>query len=244
MAVMTTRVASAEHVADNVIQLRLVKPEGFTWKTGEFARVGLKIEGDEVFRAYSIGSAPASETVDFYIANVTGGILSPKLNQIKTGDSVLIDTEVGGMLLADRLEAGGKDLWMFASGTGVSPFLAVLSDESITSRFERLILVHGVRTWNETGYVSRLVKRSPKLTVVACVTREKGAAVNERIPDALADGSLEKLAGITIEKEHSRVMLCGNPGMVKSVREAMMARGIVSPRGGKPGQLLAEDFWL
>ena len=41
MAVMTTRVASAEHVADNVIQLRLVKPEGFTWKTGEFARVGL-----------------------------------------------------------------------------------------------------------------------------------------------------------------------------------------------------------
>ena len=62
MAVMTTRVASAEHVADNVIQLRLVKPEGFTWKTGEFARVGLKIEGDEVFRAYSIGSAPASET--------------------------------------------------------------------------------------------------------------------------------------------------------------------------------------
>ena len=63
------------------------------------------------------------------------------------------------MLLADRLEAGGKDLWMFASGTGVSPFLAVLSDESITSRFERLILVHGVRTWNETGYVSRLVKR-------------------------------------------------------------------------------------
>ncbi len=113
---MTTRVASAEHVAGNVIQLRLVKPEGFTWKTGEFARVGLKIEGDEVFRAYSIGSAPASETVDFYIANVTGGILSPKLNQIKTGDSVLIDTEVGGMRLADRLEAGGKDLWMFASG--------------------------------------------------------------------------------------------------------------------------------
>lgn len=56
------------------------------------------------------------------------------------------------MLLADRLEAGGKDLWMFASGTGVSPFLAILSDESITSRFERLILVHGVRTWNETGY--------------------------------------------------------------------------------------------
>ena len=56
MAVMTTRVASAEHVAGNVIQLRLVKPEGFTWKTGEFARVGLKIEGDEVFRAYSIGS--------------------------------------------------------------------------------------------------------------------------------------------------------------------------------------------
>ena len=51
MAVMTTRVASAEHVAGNVIQLRLVKPEGFTWKTGEFARVGLKIEGDEVFRA-------------------------------------------------------------------------------------------------------------------------------------------------------------------------------------------------
>lgn len=244
MSIVTTRVASARKVASEVIHLQLAKPEGFTWKTGEFARLGLTLNGEDVFRAYSIASPAGAKTVDFFIADVKDGTLSPKLNALRENDEILIDTEVGGLLLPEKLEAGGKDLWLFASGTGAAPFMAVTSDEAVMARYERVFLVHGVRTLDETNYVSWLTRKNAKLTVISCVTREGGGTLSERIPDALNDGALEKTAGVTIEKTHSRALLCGNPGMVKSVREILKARGFVTPRLGKPGQMLVENFWM
>ena len=233
MSIVTTRVASARKVASEVIHLQLAKPEGFTWKTGEFARLGLTLNGEDVFRAYSIASPAGAKTVDFFIADVKDGTLSPKLNALRENDEILIDTEVGGLLLPEKLEAGGA-----------APFMAVTSDEAVMARYERVFLVHGVRTLDETNYVSWLTRKNTKLTVISCVTREGGGTLSERIPDALNDGALEKAAGVTIEKTHSRALLCGNPGMVKSVREILKARGLVTPRLGKPGQMLVENFWM
>lgn len=244
MSVVSCKVVTSEKVASNVVRLQISRPDGFVWKTGEFARIGLTVGAEQVFRAYSIASTPDSATVDFYIANVKGGQLSPRLNALKAGDTVLLDSEVNGMLLADRLEPNGKDLWLFASGTGVAPFMAVIADEGICSQYENIILVHGVRTWAETGYIARFVRNSPKLRVISSVTREPGAIVNMRIPEALECGLIQKTLGIEFSKERSRVMLCGNPAMVKGVREYMKKLDIVSPRRGNPGQLLAENFWL
>lgn len=244
MSVVLTKVIAATPVADNVVRLDLAVPADCTWKTGQFARLALPGAADDQWRCYSIGSAAGSDRLTFFIARVKGGAVSPKLCALKAGDEVQIDTEMSGMLIEDRLEAGGKDLWLLATGTGVSPFIAVSYDPAIMDKYERVILVHGVRTFNETAYVAQNIKLQPKLSAVACVTREKGALISARIPDAIASGELERVTGLEITPEKSRVMICGNPAMVKGVREAMKARGIVSPRGGKPGQLLAENFWL
>lgn len=126
----------------------------------------------------------------------------------------------------------------------MSPFVAIISDETITDKYERIFLVHGVRGWNETSYLAKVLKLQPKLRVLASVTREPGALIGVRIPDALESGLLESVAEAKITAEESRVMLCGNPAMVKAVRATMRSRGIVSPRNGAPGQLLAENFWL
>ena len=64
------------------------------------------------------------------------------------------------------------------------------------------------------------------------------------MPCALTDGLAEKTAGLTLDPARSRAMICGNPAMVKAVREALKERGLVSPRAGKPGQVLVENFWL
>ena len=111
-------------------------------------------------------------------------------------------------------------------------------------KYENIVLVHGVRTWNETQYVVHYIVKSSKLQVMACVTREKGALINQRIPDALSCGLIEKTADIKLDPSTSRVMICGNPAMVKSVRSALKERGFVTPRGGRPGQMLVENFWM
>ena len=243
MSINVTTVAATRRVAANVIHLQIVRPEGFTWKTGEFARLGLKIDGEEVFRAYSIASPAGAKTVDFFVTRVASGTLSPRINELKEGDTVMLDDETGGLLLPEKLEKGGRDLWLFASGTGAAPFMAITADDAVMAQYERVFIVHGVRTLDETNYVSWLARKTEKLTVISCVTREGGGTLTCRIPDAIENGSLEKAAGCQLDKTHSRCMLCGNPGMVKAVRELLKTRGFVTPRLGKPGQMLVENFW-
>ena len=244
MAEVRTKVLEAVQVADNVVRLDLAVPEGTSWKTGEFARVALPGASESEWRCYSIATPAGSPTIGLFIARVKGGAISPKLCSLKKGDELMLDTEMMGMLLESRLEEGGKDLWLFATGTGVASFVAVASDPAITEKYENIVLVHGVRTWNETQYVGHYIVKSSKLQVMACVTREKGALINQRIPDALSCGLIERTADIKLDPSTSRVMICGNPAMVKSVRSALKERGFVTPRGGRPGQMLVENFWM
>ena len=64
-----------------------------------------------------------------------------------------------------------------------------------------------------------------------------------RIPALLELGELEAHVGKNITPETSRVLLCGNPDFITATRAVFKERGIVSPRFGKPGQLVAENFW-
>ncbi len=244
MAICQVKVVHAQSVADNVTHLKLAVPAGCTWETGQFARIAMPAKDEPQWRCYSIASKGGSETLDFFIARVKGGAVSPRLCNLQAGDEVLLDTEMNGMLIESKLEKGGRDLWLISTGTGVAPFVAVVSDDAIMDKYERVFLVHGVRKWNETQYLQHVLKLQPKLRVMASVTRDPGAMIDVRIPDALESGLLEEVAGAKLDPKTSRVMLCGNPAMVKAVRAGMRSRGIVSPRNGEPGQLLAENFWL
>ena len=99
----------------------------------------------------------------------------------------------------------------------------------------------------ETQYVGRFVTRSPKLQVIAAVTREPGAIVNKRIPAALQEGLIERIAGLEINKQCSRIMLCGNPALVKAVREFMKLEMLSVPAAAIPVSCLQKtsgsDFY-
>lgn len=244
MSFVSTTVTKAELVAPDVIFLKLARPEGMKYKAGQFTSLGLNINGKRVFRLYSIASVPSSETVDFFVTNRKGGMLSPRLNALKDGDAVDIETRAAGTLMPSLLNPGGKYLWLLSSGTGVAPFMGLVQDESLMNSFERVILVHGARTWEDTQYVSRLIRRSPNLRMMSCVTREKDAYIAKRVPAALSDGTLEKIAGAPLSPETSRVMLCGNPGMITGTLEVLAAKGFQTGPSGEPGRVLVENFGI
>jgi ferredoxin--NADP+ reductase len=75
------------------------------------------------------------------------------------------------------------------------------------------------------------------------VTREKTAYPNERLPALIASGALESSLGTELTLARSKIMLCGNPEMVKDTRQALGARGFVSARSSRPGQIATENYW-
>jgi ferredoxin--NADP+ reductase len=116
-------------------------------------------------------------------------------------------------------------------------------------RFERIVLVHGVRERAHLAYAEELAERSAahdrRLRCVPVISREPGATgvVHGRIPEALADGRLEASAGLELSLERSHLMLCGNPAMIDDVTRVLEPRGFLRHRTRKPGHITTERYW-
>ena len=55
----------------------------------------------------------------------------------------------------------GKRLYLLATGTGLAPFLSIIRDPDTYERFEKVVLVHGVRQVDELAYHDVLTEHLP-----------------------------------------------------------------------------------
>lgn len=236
-----------------LFSFRITRHRGFRFVPGQFARLGLHTtDGGTVWRAYSMVSAPYDEHLEFFSIVVPGGEFTSRLEQLAVGDEILVDKTSFGFLTTDRFRPG-QDLWLLATGTGLAPFLSILHDPTNWTDYQRLILVHSVRTGAELTYRDELATlrehplvgpHADRLIYVPVVTRERVAgALAQRIPALIASGELEARAGVRLDHEASRIMICGNPEMVRDTRTLLKARGFALSRREHPGQLAIENAW-
>ncbi|MDH1109531.1 ferredoxin--NADP reductase [Pseudomonas otitidis] len=240
-------------LTQNLFTLRTTRDPGFRFRAGQFARLGVtKADGSTVWRAYSMVSAPHDEFLDFFSIVVPGGEFTSELSRLAVGDTLLVDKQAFGFLTLDRF-VDGRDLWLLATGTGVAPFLSILQDLEVWQRFERIVLVYSVRHAAELAYqplihslagLEHLEGVAEKFLYLPVVTREAHpGALGGRITTLIENGELERAAGLPLEPEHSRVMLCGNPQMIEDTRAVLKARGMNLSLSRRPGQVAVENYW-
>ena len=255
-----------KYTTETITQIRTWTPKLFSFRTtryqgyrfipGQFARLGVRkqtAEGEKiVWRAYSIVSADYDEFLEFYSIVVPGGEFTSTLADLAIGDEILIDKTNYGALTTDRF-VDGRDLWLLSTGTGLAPFISILHDVKTWEQYEKIVLVHGVRFKDELAY-SELIEAfkeheyfgefAHKLKYVQVVTRDEvPGALRKRIPELLEDGELEREAGIRIDPDRARIMICGNPEMVDDLRKHFLGRGYSLSRRGHPGHLAVENLW-
>jgi ferredoxin--NADP+ reductase len=251
--------------SDHLFSFRTTRDRGYRFKPGQFARLGVYRDDDHggknsgpryVWRAYSIVSADYDEFLEFYSIVVPDGDFTTKLATLREGDELMIEKQSYGFLTLDRFE-GGKHLWLLSSGTGIAPFISILYDLAAWEQYERLILVHSVRNANELAYRDTVasfrehevfgdeLKANPgKLVYVPIVTRESvPATLGARIPALLSSGALEAQAGVKLDHDRSRIMICGNPEMVDDIRHHLTVSGYSVSRRGQPGHMAVENYW-
>lgn len=257
-------VTSIRRWTDHLFSFRTTRDRGFRFRPGQFARLGLHREDRhgaksgprDVWRAYSIVSADYDDALEFYSIVVPDGDFTTRLAQLREGDRLMVEKAAYGFLTLDRFE-GGRDLWLLSSGTGIAPFISILYDLDAWARYERLILVHSVRHADELAYRGtvegfrrhevfgdELAADPGKLVYVPIVTRERlDGALHARIPALLGSGALEAKAGVRLDPQRSRVMICGNPDMVDDIRRHLTLAGYQVSRRGQPAQLAVENYW-
>ena len=239
--------------ADRLHSFRLSRPSEFAFTAGQFARLGLRVEGSDqvVWRPYSVVSACDATYLEFFSVEVPGGQFTEQLGRQSIGSTVLVEKAAYGFLTTERF-INGHDLWMISTGTGLAPFICMLYEDRLWAEYANLILIHSVRQENELGYrdeIARIASARPahqggRLHYVPVVTREQvEGTLHARIPTLIDSGELEARIGLLLDPDPARVLLCGNPEMVTSVRALLSGRGFVPPRRGQPGTFTVENYW-
>jgi len=146
----------------------------------------------------------------------------------------------------------GRNLYFLSTGTGLAPFMSLIQDIEVYDRFEKVVLIHGVRHVNELAYADFIEKELPnneffgeevrnKLIYYPTVTRDPFRNQG-RLTDLINSGKLFEDIGLPpLDPANDKAMICGSPQMLKDTEELLDSRGfIVSPRVGQPGDYVIE----
>ena len=250
----TETVSALRYWTPSLLSFRTSRTLGFRFKPGHYARLGLDGGNDSVvWRPFSMVSTAHDPYLEFFAVLIPGVAFSSPLSRIREGDTIRVDKTSYGFMTINGF-APGKDLWLLASGTGLGPFLSILRDPVTWQTYDNLVLVHSVRHANELAYCDEiaaiphedlLAASSAQLRYVPVVTRKYWpGALTARIPQLMADGQLEQAAGVKIDLQRSRIMVCGNPEMARELRGQLTARNFRPNRRGAPGQLAFENYWV
>jgi ferredoxin--NADP+ reductase len=231
--------------APGLYSLQLEAPvAGF--RAGQFIKVALDIEGERVGRPYSLVNPPAERPLEILFNEMPEGPLTPYLSVLSPGNTVWVSAQPGGLFTLEGV-APAATLWLLATGTAIGVYLSILRTPDPWERFERVILVHGVRSAADLVYgetIAALAARwGDRFTFVPAVSREScPQALGGRITDLLIGGGLETQVGARIDPATSHVMLCGNAAMIKDVKLILESRGLVRQRRHAPGHYSAEHY--
>lgn len=252
----TERVLSVHHWNDTLFSFKTTRNPGLRFENGQFVMIGLETEGGRpLMRAYSIASPNYEEHLEFFSIKVPDGPLTSRLQHLKEGDNLMVSRKPTGTLILSDLKPG-KHLYLLSTGTGMAPFLSTIQDPETYERFEKVILVHGVRYVNELAYADFITNVLPeheyfgdmvreKLIYYPLVTREEFRNMG-RQTDLMRSGKLFEYIGLPpINPQDDRAMICGSPSMLDETSEVLNEFGLtISPRMGDPGDYLIERAFV
>lgn len=230
---------------DTLVSLRFTAGlEPFS--AGQFIRVGMDVDGERIGRPYSMVNAPDERPHEIHFNVVEGGPLSPRLAQLRPGESFWVVPAPSGFLTLDEIP-DARHLWLLATGSAIGPFLSILKTAAPWSRFETVVLGHSVRTAGDLSYqstIDELRQRHPaQFRFVPFTTREGGAdRLHQRIPASIESGALERSVALELEPETAHVMLCGNAGMLHDTLSTLEKRGMRRHRRREPGHVSMEKY--
>ncbi|MEE4112645.1 MAG: ferredoxin--NADP reductase [Desulfobacteraceae bacterium] len=227
---------------------------------GSASRCGLaepeKVPNDPdklIKRAYSLASSPLNrDFLEFYIALVPGGTLTPRLFNLKIGDRIWLSQKaVGKFTYDDSKVPDGGDLVLITTGSGLAPFISMLKTHLRFPPRHRIAVIHGVRHSWDLGYRSILMAMEnlrTNLTYLPVISRPDQEPVpwkglTGHVQDVWKSGAIDKAWGSQPKPENTHVFMCGSPQMSESMIAILQEEGFKEDKKTEPGQVHVEKYW-
>jgi ferredoxin--NADP+ reductase len=249
------KVLSVRHWTDTLFSFTATRNSGFRFLNGQFAMIGLEVDGRPLLRAYSMASANHEEALEFFSIKVADGPLTSRLQQIKEGDTILVGRKATGTLIADNLIPGQR-LLLLSTGTGLAPFASLIKDPDVyTSGLKPSCWCTAAGRCPNWPMAKSWWRRlrddelfgpllTEKLKYYPTVTREPFRN-RGRITDLITSEQLFNDLGLSpLDIETDRIMMCGSPGMLEELRQTLEARGFLEGSHSEPGHFVIEKAFV
>jgi ferredoxin-NADP reductase len=205
--------------------------EATPFESGQYMTIGVMVDGRIVQRPYSVASPPAvidTEGYEFYVRLVHGGTFTPLLWELPVGHRMRMIGPKGKFTLR---EDDDRTHVFISSGTGNAPFVSMMKELLVHGRPRNVVFLNGVSHAHELGYRPILERweRMGEYPVryIPTVSRPadpRNAGWTGRT------GRVETILGPVLDElgltpADSVAYLCGNPDMILSAEETLLARG-------------------
>lgn len=260
---LNATLAYRKDITDDLSIVRVVpdNPALLRFEPGQYAELaippadsalgnGHKPAARLIRRAYSIASAPTDALeLEFYIARIEEGQLTPHLWDLQVGDRLWIGPLIKGKFVLNST-AAGNDLVMIATGTGIAPFVSMLREFCSKPRWQKCVVIHGVRCVADLAYRQELEQyadASKGFFYIPTVTREPANSnwpgLRGRVQDIVQGDDFLRIVGEPLTPATWHVFLCGHPQMIDSTQALLENKGFHLHKTKTPGNIHCERYW-
>jgi ferredoxin--NADP+ reductase len=198
-------------------------------------------------RPYSISSAVSDTgSLEFYIAQVKSGQLTPRLFNLEPGSRVYVGTAITGLFRLDETP-DGSDIVMIATGTGIAPYISFLRSHIVDRPESKMVVIQGAKHRWDLGYESELAfleTSFPNFFYVPTLTDadDRWDGCRQSIEELLEGGLLQNSFNITPDPERTHFFVSGTPAMVGHVSAWLQEFGYLPHHPDDPGSLYVQEF--
>ncbi|WP_343126535.1 FAD-binding oxidoreductase [Buchnera aphidicola] len=219
------------------------------FQAGQFTKLSyFTPKKKRIQKAYSFVNAPKNKNLEFYILLIPNGTFTPYLYNFFP-KKIFVYKKPSGYFTLQEIPIC-KNLWMFATGTAIGPYLSILQENSLKiKKFEKIILIYSVKFLKDVNYLF-ILKRLQKiyrnrLIFKIILSQEKNQKyLFGRIPKLIKNFKIENLIKIPLDPKNSHVMLCGNPNMIIDTQNILIKyRNMTKNLRKKPGHITTEKYW-
>jgi ferredoxin-NADP reductase len=165
---MESTVLAVRKETPDTVTIRVAAP--FSFAPGQFAMVGVSIEGKEIKRSYSIASLSNSEWIEVTVKEQHPGLFSAYAQHLEAGDAINVYGPFGHHFNFDFTL---QNVVFIAGGSGISPFRAMLLAAKENGYTGKITLLYSVKTSADVIYAAELeeLSRTLPFTLVITLTR-------------------------------------------------------------------------
>ncbi len=202
-------------------------------------------------RAYSIASSSQEQSyLEFYIALVSSGELTPRLFALQPGDQIFLSPKFSGLFTLAEVPPD-RNIVLISTGTGLAPYISMLRSQLHCDGPQKIAVLHGARHSADLGYYGELRTldhHCSNMDYIPIISRPKDeiASWNGQvgyIQDLWSKKILQDKWGGEPSPVNAHIFLCGTPGMIDEMTDTLEQIGFVVHSRRNPGNLHVERYW-